>query len=122
VLDADKNGELSAIEIANAPASLRTLDANGDGSVTRDDLKASRPANAPERPVKAQPGGPGRRSGSTDRGRTAPPAMLALDADQDGALSAAEIGNATASLSALDANKDGKLTREELRPESPAAK
>jgi hypothetical protein len=48
--------------------------------------------------------------------------MLALDADKDSALSAAEIANATASLNALDADKDGKLTRTELRPEPPAAK
>ena len=47
--------------------------------------------------------------------------MLALDADTDGALSAAEIGNAVASLKALDANSDGKLTRDELRPLPPAA-
>jgi hypothetical protein len=47
------------------------------------------------------------------------PLMLALDANSDGDLSAAEISNAPASLLALDANKDGKLTRDELRPLPP---
>ena len=47
--------------------------------------------------------------------------MFALDANSDGALSAGEIGNATASLKALDANSDGKLTQDELRPLPPSA-
>ena len=41
---------------------------------------------------------------------------MALDADHDGELSAAEIDNAPAALRKLDRNRDGKLTREELRP------
>ncbi|MEP0842407.1 MAG: hypothetical protein HRF43_06815 [Phycisphaerae bacterium] len=44
------------------------------------------------------------------------PLMRALDADQDGALSARELANAPAALATLDANKDGRLTRDELRP------
>lgn len=47
--------------------------------------------------------------------------MLALDANGDGTLSAAEIANAPASLAALDTNKDGKLTFDELRPLPPKA-
>jgi hypothetical protein len=47
--------------------------------------------------------------------------MLALDANKDGAISAAEIAGAVASLQALDANSDGKLTRDELRPLPPAS-
>ena len=46
--------------------------------------------------------------------------MLALDANSDRALDAAEINNATNSLKALDANSDGKLTPDELRPLPPA--
>jgi hypothetical protein len=45
--------------------------------------------------------------------------MLALDANSDGSLSAAEITNATTSLLALDLNKDGKLTPDEFRPLPP---
>ena len=44
------------------------------------------------------------------------PVMVALDANKDGEISAAELKNATAALSKLDKNKDGKLTREEMRP------
>jgi hypothetical protein len=37
-LDADANGDLSAVEIANAPASLNALDDNEDGQLTRDEV------------------------------------------------------------------------------------
>lgn len=113
-LDTDKDRELSAAEITNAPASLRALDKNGDGAVSFDDLRPERPARK-QRPDDAGKGerGPG-------RGRPADPVMLALDADGDRALSATEISNASNSLKALDANSDGKLTPDELRPLPPA--
>jgi len=41
-LDANHDGEIDANEISNAPAALRKLDKNGDGKLTRDEL---RPAN-----------------------------------------------------------------------------
>jgi hypothetical protein len=41
-LDANHDGEIDASEINNAPAALRKLDKNGDGKLTRDEL---RPAN-----------------------------------------------------------------------------
>ena len=47
------------------------------------------------------------------------PLMKALDADENGELSAAEIENATKRLKTLDKNDDGKLDRAELRPEPP---
>jgi hypothetical protein len=43
--------------------------------------------------------------------------MVALDANEDGELSAEEIENAVAALKKLDKDDDGKLSREELRPE-----
>lgn len=45
------------------------------------------------------------------------PLMSALDANQDGEISADEIENAAAALKSLDKNDDGKLTREEVRPQ-----
>jgi len=45
------------------------------------------------------------------------PLLLALDADDDGEISAAEIQNASAALKKLDKNDDGKLSAEELRPQ-----
>jgi hypothetical protein len=37
-LDANHDGVIDAAEIANAPAALRTLDKNGDGKLTRDEI------------------------------------------------------------------------------------
>jgi hypothetical protein len=120
-LDTDKNRELSAEEIANAPATLRALDRNNDGSVSFADLRPDRPADAPERPARKQrPDGDTMTERGSGRGRLVDPVMLALDANGDRALSAAEIANAAASLKALDANSDGKLTPDELRPLPPS--
>lgn len=130
-LDADRNGELSASEIANASAAILTLDANKDGIISPDELRPVRPANAPTPPADAPgrpegapgrpPGGPGRPEAAPGHPRPVDPVMLALDANGDRALSAVEIANAPASLAALDANKDGKLTFDELRPLPPKA-
>lgn len=110
VLDADKNREISAAELANSATALRTLDANNDGTISMDELRPARPADAPASSDAPRDGRGG------DRQRPADPVMLALDANSDRALSAAEIANAPTSLVALDANKDGKLTHDELRP------
>lgn len=132
-LDADKDRELSAAELSGASAALRALDTNKDGSVAKDELHPLPPAGMRKR----SEGAPEHREGARERPAGAPdgageitvhrvhprlsdPVMLALDANADGALSDAEISNATASLNALDANKDGKLTFDELRPLPPA--
>ena len=49
-LDADRNGELSAEEIENAPQILQTLDRNKDGQLTPDEIRPRFPG---------APGGPG---------------------------------------------------------------
>ncbi len=51
--------------------------------------------------------------------RPKPPLITALDKDNDGALSAAEIARAPAALKALDRNRDGTITDDELRPPRP---
>ncbi len=115
VLDNDQDGVISAEEIANAPSNLKSLDVNGDSKITVDDCKLlPRPAGAPMPPAD-RPAPPA----DTDHPRPLNPIMLALDANQDGELSAAEIANATTSLKALDLNKDGKLTPDEYRPLPP---
>lgn len=48
-----------------------------------------------------------------------PPLEVALDADDDGEISAAEIAGAVKALQQLDENGDGKLTGEEFRPPFP---
>lgn len=45
------------------------------------------------------------------------PIVTALDADEDGVISAKEIENAVAALKKLDKNNDGKLTEEEYAPQ-----
>ncbi len=111
-LDTDKNGIISAAEIANAGISLKALDDNGDGDLSYQELRPVPPVNASARAAGAE--------GRGLRPRGTVPAMLALDANNDGELSATEIANAVASLKALDTNGDGKLTRDELRPLPPA--
>ena len=110
-LDTDKNGIISAAEIANAAVGLQALDDNGDGDLSYQELRPVRPATAPTPPAAA----PAR----AHRPHGVALAMLALDANNDGELSATEIANAVASLKALDTNGDGKLTRDELRPLPP---
>ena len=43
VLDANHDGVIDAAEIANASAALKTLDKNGDGKLTPDELRPPRP-------------------------------------------------------------------------------
>lgn len=57
-LDADKDGKISSKEIDNAAAALRTLDKNGDGNLTEDEV----------RPSFGGRGGPGGRGGQQGRG------------------------------------------------------
>jgi hypothetical protein len=42
-LDANHDGVIDATEIANASAALKTLDKNGDGKLTQDELRPHRP-------------------------------------------------------------------------------
>ena len=42
-LDANHDGTIDASEIANASAALKTLDKNGDGKLTQDELRPARP-------------------------------------------------------------------------------
>ena len=121
VLDADKDGEFSAAEIANAKAALTALDKNSDGAVTKEELRPGRPGGrdgdgAPEgnRPPRdeARPEGMAQ--------RPVPPVMAALDKNADGQLDATEIAGASAALATLDKDADGKLAKAELhgpRPE-----
>ena len=57
VLDADDNQELSAEEIAGAPAALKSLDKNNDGEVSTEESMPRRPRGAGRGP--GGPGGPG---------------------------------------------------------------
>lgn len=98
-LDADRNGVLSTIEIAAAPAALTALDVNEDGLVSLDELRA--PAS-----------NEGRRMIRVSSGLNL---VLTLDANHDGEIQPMEIANAVSSLKRLDLNSDGMITPDELR-------
>jgi hypothetical protein len=62
-LDVNHDGVIDAEEISNAPAELRTLDKNGDGQLTPDELRPPRPPmmmdgpqSEPEKPAALPPG------------------------------------------------------------------
>ncbi len=64
--------------------------------------------------------GQGQQMGRGDSGgHPEHPLMVALDLDDDGALSADEIAGAVAALLTLDADGDGALSEDELRPAPP---
>lgn len=126
-LDKDKDGELSAEELKNAPQSLATLDKNEDGKLDADELMPEAGLGRPERAETTEPDvSPDRPQGRPQiEGRPQVrnpeflwrmPVMAALDTDEDRAVSADEIKNAPAALGKLDVNEDGKLDRMELRP------
>lgn len=106
-VDADHDGTISAAELKAAPAALKSLDKNGDGQLTQDEL----------RPAFAR-GGSGGGPGATQ----APSAdelvktLMAFDKDGDGKLSKPELPERMQGLfDRADADKDGFLTAEELK-------
>lgn len=141
-LDTDKDGSISAAEMAAAPQTLLAVnqaqggstdlvdtlfsfDENKDGTLTK--------AEVPERMqgifARADANGDGvltrdevtkatAAQGARGPGREGPPdpVLRALDTDRDGVLSAAEISGSAAALQTLDKNGDGVLSPDELRP------
>jgi Ca2+-binding EF-hand superfamily protein len=116
--DANKDGKLTKDEIPEGRREFfaRMMERTGADSINKEQFvrfmaqQGGRPG-APGRPGQPGFGGP--------PGGGQPPLFVALDADNDGELSAGEIEASTKSLLKLDKNSDGKLTREELFPGSP---
>lgn len=123
-LDANRDGTISADEIANAPTSLKTLDKNSDGQLTPEEIRLGKPpgkkdgeaeGNGEGAPKQRPPAGQFEGKGG---GHPPVPSIdAALDANKDGTIGADEIANSSTSLKTLDKNSDGQLTVEELRPE-----
>ena len=121
-LDTDDDGDLSAGEIDAAPESLASLDEDGDGRLSRDELRPRRggprvffgnPANLPEGTAVVT-------LGAEEELDIAdlPPQLQSLlspaDADGDGAASAAEL------LALMAAEAGGPRDREQGNAEEPA--
>ncbi len=108
-LDTDGNHEISAQEIANAPAALKTLDTNGDGILSDADMgnaggdrrnsRGQRGGNAEGRQRRGRGGpggeGPGAEGQDNARGGPGPEQFVSqameFDADGDGKLSQSEL-------------------------------
>lgn len=99
-LDADKDGVLSAQEITNASVTLLTLDENGDGQLTRDELRPPPPLP----PGDEKPGNP----------------IMRLDTDGDGLVSLAEFSAKSQEMfKKIDTNGDGSISADEAAAAPP---
>ena len=109
-LDVDKDGKLSAEEIAGAAAALKTLDKNSDGVLDVSEMA----------PARGGRGGQGGGRGGQGGGRGGDPTerinqMMQLDTDGNGEISKEEGGERMARFfSFLDGDGNGSLTREEI--------
>ena len=116
-LDADRDGTVSAAELVGAPVALKTLDRNGDGQLSADEI---RPAFGPGGPGGRGPGG---RGGRDEPGETPPTSpdeltatLMGFDRNNDGKLTRAEVPERLQGLfDRVDADKDNTLTADELK-------
>lgn len=139
-LDKNRDHIFDKEEIETATASLLTLDKNGDGRLTIEELRPAPPTNDSgasgedetlsaverrrlerERQREERRSRYAQGSGASAQGEFAGPppkmpVMEALDKDRDHIFDKNEIESATASLLKLDKNKDGQLTEDEMRP------
>ena len=108
-LDTDRDGSVSAAEMAAAPRALATLDKNGDGRITIDEVMVRRPQGGERggREREAEPGG----AVSPDLVNT----LFSFDVNKDGKLSKAEVPERMQGIFLrADTDHDGLLTRDEL--------
>ena len=115
-LDTNKDGVISPPELANAAELLKSLDKNGDGKLTEDE-------------VRPQFGGRGERGGrggdaAENSGPTADElvkTLMAFDKNSDGRLTHEEVPERMQGLfERADADKDGFLTADEIRKSAQA--
>ena len=105
-LDTDKDGAVTLQEaVAVHHARFTKIDANGDGSVSRDEFMSY---SAKAKPTDAKPS----ESKASERKTKM---FERLDADKNGSISGQEWDAvAEKQFAAVDADKDGKVTKEEM--------
>ena len=108
-LDADRDGVVSAAELANAAASLKVLDKNGDGRLTEDEVR-------PQMGGRVGRGGRGARGESTGPGaEEMVQTLMAFDKNGDGQLTRDELPERMHGLfERADSDKNGSLTAGEI--------
>ena len=116
--DKNNDGKLAREEVPERMQGIfERGDANHDGVLTAEELRAMARAQQPAGGGRAEGG---REGGRGERGRgprmMRDPIFAALDTDHDNAITGEEISNAPSALKVLDKNQDGKLTEDELRP------
>jgi hypothetical protein len=113
VLDVDRDGILSAEEIAAAPDALRRLDRDNDGAISQEELRGRRRQGGPDGQDRgeAREGRDGR-EGREGRGRGG--FIMRYDANTDGIVTREEYNTAVdEQFDRIDKNHDGKIDQEE---------
>ncbi len=115
--------EGEALEIADLPPQLQSFlagaDADGDGAASAAEILALMGAEAGGSGSRVQADAEGQELAPAQTGagpQPSKPLMAALDANQDGVVSEAEIASAARSLRGLDTDGDGRLAASELQP------
>jgi Ca2+-binding EF-hand superfamily protein len=112
MFDADRDGNISLAELRGGSARLfSAIDANGDGRVTPDEMRAHHEKLMAGHHMGPPPGG----HAGPPPGGPHPPRFEDLDADHDGALTLTEFQqHLEQHFAMVDANHDGVLGHDEL--------
>jgi Ca2+-binding EF-hand superfamily protein len=107
-LDANKDGTIDEKEIKDASAALKKLDKNGDGKLTREELRPNMPGRERAGQLQAN-------------GQEMANRLMQFDKNGDGKLSKDELPERMQSLmDRADTDKDGFLTKDEIAKSSAA--
>ena len=125
--DTDSSSSLSASELGTSTESLSEFDTNGDGQISTEELQAGLKARREKMQASmenqmAQDGQMGMLQASMGQGvdmsamdtKMSQSIMSEKDANEDGLLSAEELGVSADNLSAVDTDGDGSVSESEL--------
>lgn len=124
ILDKDRDGEVSAAELDNAESSIRELDRDGDGTLSREELRPPHPPGqdrgraASGRERGDARGGPADRGPRDQGGRDRmPPPLAEQDRDGDGQITPLELlpEPVRRMFERSDVNGDGILDADETQ-------